>query len=77
MLETGRSRVRFPMKSLIFFSSYLILPTALGPVVYSASNRNESQKQKKMYLGSRAWPAREAHNLTAICEREPQHLTNL
>jgi hypothetical protein len=31
---------------LLFFSIYLILPTALGPVVHSASNRNEYQKQK-------------------------------
>jgi hypothetical protein len=29
-----------------FFSIYLILSTALGPGVYSASNRNEYQKQK-------------------------------
>jgi hypothetical protein len=29
-----------------FFPIYLILPVALGPVVYSASNRNEYQKQK-------------------------------
>jgi hypothetical protein len=30
----------------IFFSLYLILPAALVPVVYSASNRNEYQKHK-------------------------------
>jgi hypothetical protein len=29
------------------FSIYLILPAALGPGVYSASNRDEYQKQKK------------------------------
>jgi hypothetical protein len=29
------------------FDSCLILPGALGPGVYSASNRNEYQKQKK------------------------------
>jgi hypothetical protein len=34
------------MESLIFFSNYLILAAALGPGVYSASNRNEYQKQK-------------------------------
>jgi hypothetical protein len=28
------------------FSIYLILPAALGPGDYSASNRNEYQKQK-------------------------------
>jgi hypothetical protein len=31
----------------IFFLIYLILPDALGLGVYSASNRNEYQKQKK------------------------------
>jgi hypothetical protein len=29
-----------------FFSIYLILPAELSPEVYSASNRNEFQKQK-------------------------------
>jgi hypothetical protein len=29
-----------------FFYIYLILPAALGPGVYSASNRNEYEKQK-------------------------------
>jgi hypothetical protein len=46
---------------------YLILPSALGPGVYLASNRNEYQKQK-MSLESRARPVRMADNLTAICE---------
>jgi hypothetical protein len=39
MLQAGRSLV---------FSIYLILSTALGPGVYSASNRNEYQK---IFLG--------------------------
>jgi hypothetical protein len=30
----------------LIFSIYLILPAALGPGVYSASNRNEYQKQR-------------------------------
>jgi hypothetical protein len=30
----------------VIFKIYLILPAALGPGVYSASNRNEYQKQK-------------------------------
>jgi hypothetical protein len=33
------------------FSMYLILPTALGAGVYSASNRNEYQKQKSNASG--------------------------
>jgi hypothetical protein len=32
-------------------SSYLILPAALGPGVYSASNRNEYQKHKNNVSG--------------------------
>jgi hypothetical protein len=31
-----------------FFSIYLILLVALGPGVYSASNRNENKKQKNV-----------------------------
>jgi hypothetical protein len=34
-----------------FFSVYIILPSALGPGVYSASNRNEYQKQKNNISG--------------------------
>jgi hypothetical protein len=34
-----------------FFSTYLIFPAALGPGVYSASNRNEYQKQKNNICG--------------------------
>jgi hypothetical protein len=34
-----------------FFSIYIILPGALGPEVYSASNRNEYQKQKNNVSG--------------------------
>jgi hypothetical protein len=34
------------------FSIYLIFPAALGPGVYSAFNRNESQKQKnRVFVG--------------------------
>jgi hypothetical protein len=33
------------------FSVYLNLPAALGHVVYSASNRNEYQKQKNNVCG--------------------------
>jgi hypothetical protein len=34
-----------------FFANYLILPAALGPGVYSASNRNEYQKQENHFSG--------------------------
>jgi hypothetical protein len=51
-----------------FFSNYLILQATLVLGVYSASNRNECQKQKIMFLGSRERPVRRADILTAICE---------
>jgi hypothetical protein len=35
----------------LYFSNYLTLPSALGPGVYSASNRNEYQKQKNNVSG--------------------------
>jgi hypothetical protein len=49
---------------------YLILPGALGPGVYSASNRNKYQKHKKknMFLGSKVRRMHKADNLTAIYE---------
>jgi hypothetical protein len=34
-----------------FFPIYIILPAALGPGIYSASNRNEYQKQKNNVSG--------------------------
>jgi hypothetical protein len=44
------------------------IPAGLAPGVYSASNRNEYQKQRNNVSGSRARPMRRADNLTAICE---------
>jgi hypothetical protein len=46
------------------FLIYLILPAALGPEVYSASNRNEYQEQKTIII---TLPVLRADNLTAIC----------
>jgi hypothetical protein len=53
-----------------FFKIYLILPAALGPRVYSASNRNECQKQKNkiMFLGSKVRLVGKADNFSAISE---------
>jgi hypothetical protein len=34
-----------------FFSNYLILPAAIGPGVYSVSNRNEYQKEENNVSG--------------------------
>jgi hypothetical protein len=41
---------------------------ALGPGVHSASNRNEYQNQKTIFLGSRGRKVRKADNFIAICE---------
>jgi hypothetical protein len=49
-------------------SIYLILLAALGPGIYSASNRNEYRSRKIMFLGSKVRPMRRTDNLTAICE---------
>jgi hypothetical protein len=52
MLQAGRSRVRFPMRSLDF-SVDLMLPDALRAWGYSASNRNEYQKSSWGAKGGR------------------------
>jgi hypothetical protein len=46
MLQAGRPQVRLPMRSLNFFTIFLIRAAALDLEVYSASNRNEYQKKK-------------------------------
>jgi hypothetical protein len=44
-----------------FFSIYLILPAAIDPGAYSASNRNYSTLSRKiMFLGSKVRPVRRA-----------------
>jgi hypothetical protein len=51
MLQAERSLVRDAMRQKIVFFNYLILLAELGPGVYSASNRNEYQKQKNKASG--------------------------
>jgi hypothetical protein len=48
MLQAGRST---PDEVDEFFSVNLILPAAIGPGVYSVSNRNEYQKKKNNVFG--------------------------
>jgi hypothetical protein len=66
MLRAGRSRVPYPMR--LIFSSHLILLAAQRSGVYTASNRNEYQKQQKMFLWSKVRPVRKVDNLTANYE---------
>jgi hypothetical protein len=56
-----------PRKSYLMIDYQLLdnLESYCDPGVYSYTNRNEYQK---MFLGSKALPARKADNLTAICE---------
>jgi hypothetical protein len=45
MLQARRPQIGDPARQINFFFIYTILPAALGSGVYSASNRNEYQKQ--------------------------------
>jgi hypothetical protein len=53
---------------MFFFSVYLIVPTALGLVAHSASNRNEYQKYKNNVFVVQMAPVRRADKLTSVCE---------
>jgi hypothetical protein len=53
---------------IFFFSIYVIHPAALGTEISSASNTDEYQKKKKLFMGSRERPEHKADNLTAISE---------
>jgi hypothetical protein len=54
---------------VIFFFNLPYFPAALGPGVYSASNRNEYQKHKNNnVMGSKVLRVHKADKLTAICE---------
>jgi hypothetical protein len=52
----------------MYLCSHIILSAATGSEAYSASNRNEYQRQIEIFVGSTERPVREADNCTAICE---------
>ena len=62
-LQTGRSRVRFPLVSLEIFIDIKSFRSHYGPGVDSASNRNEYQEY---FLGGKAGRCVEADKLTTF-----------
>jgi hypothetical protein len=63
VLQAGRSRVRVPMR-WIFFS----LPNPSSRTMDLHSTQPLTEMSTRDLPGGKAWPARKAYNLTAICE---------
>jgi hypothetical protein len=63
MLQAGKSRVRFPMRSLDF-SVHLILPAAMA----LGSTQFLTDMSTRNLPGGKGRPVSGADNLTAICE---------
>jgi hypothetical protein len=64
MLQTGRSRVRFPMRSLDSFN----LPYPSRRTMALVSTEPLVLVVTRSLSGGKGRPARKADNLTAICE---------
>jgi hypothetical protein len=65
-LQAVRTQVWDPTRWMMFIN--LSNPANhIGPGVYSTSNR-VSTRDRNMFLGRRAWPVCEAHNLTTMCK---------
>jgi hypothetical protein len=77
MLQAGSLKVQDPMRWMHFFSIFLIPPTALRPGVYSASDRNEYQKQKHNVSWEQRAAVAEGCQLTTICERLSSNVGSL
>jgi hypothetical protein len=79
MLQAGRSRVRFPMRSLDFFS----WPNPSSRTIALGPTQPLTEMSTRNVPGAKGWPARKAENLTAIGEAivwkmwEPQPLAIL
>jgi hypothetical protein len=65
MLQAGRSRVRFPMRSLVFFN----LPNSYSRTMALGSTQALTEISTRVLPGGTGRPAHNADNLTAICER--------
>jgi hypothetical protein len=79
ILQAGRSRVRFPMRSLNFFN----WPNPSSRTMALGSTQPLTEMSTKNLPGSKGWPEHKADNLTAICKPtvykmwEPRRFTTL
>jgi hypothetical protein len=64
MLQAGRSRFRFPMRSLGFFNS----PNPSSRTIALGSTQSVTEMSTRNLPGGKGRPARKADNLTAICK---------
>jgi hypothetical protein len=64
MLKAGRSRVRFPMRSLDFFN----LPDPSIRIMALGSTQPVTEMNTRNLPGGKERPARKADNLFTICE---------
>jgi hypothetical protein len=64
MLQTGRSRVRFPMRSLNFFN----LPNSSSRTMALGWTQHLTEMSTRRFLGGKWQRTGKADNLTAICE---------
>jgi hypothetical protein len=64
MLLAGRSRVRVPMRWIFFFN----LPNSSCRTMALGSTQPLTEISTRNLSGGKGRPAREADNLTAICE---------
>jgi hypothetical protein len=64
MLQAGRSRVHFPMRSLDFFN----LPNPSSHTMALGLTQPVREMSTGNIPGGKGWPTCKADNLTAICE---------
>jgi hypothetical protein len=67
MLQPGKSRVPFPVRSLDFFN--ILVPSSCTVALGLTQTLEMSTRDLPGGEGGKRWPARKADNLTAICEQ--------
>jgi hypothetical protein len=65
MLQAGRLRVLFPMRSLVFFN----LSNLSSRTMVLGSTQPVTEMSTRNHPGGKGWLALKADNLTAICSR--------